>query len=404
MAIGRNFTEALGKALRSTGDIRRGILDRADPELDERDLADAVRVPTDGRIYRVEQAAARGLERRAGVSAIAYRPVVRRPDRPAGRAPGGTRRARLPSRRPCCARRNGTACRTAQLAALRPELAGEDGVRAVALARRNPPGLQDGRHLRRRVRRAHAVPLLVPTTRKPRSESRRSRTRPKVIILGSGPNRIGQGIEFDYSCVHAVMALRERGLRDRDGQLQPGDGLDRLRHRRPAVLRAAHLRGRPRGRPRRARVRPSCRSHRARLGGQTPLGLAAAADGLRACPSSAPSRRRSTWPRIAARSASVLEAAGLPSAARTAPRRRSRRRRRWPIRIGYPVLVRPSYVLGGRGMEIVYDEDDARRVHRAGHRGEPGSSRSSSTGSSTTRSRSTSTRCSTAREPCTSAA
>ena len=47
---------------------------------------------------------------------------------------------------------------------------------------------------------------------------------------GSGPNRIGQGIEFDYSCVHASFALRERGLRDRDGQLQPRDGVDRLRH------------------------------------------------------------------------------------------------------------------------------------------------------------------------------
>jgi carbamoylphosphate synthase large subunit len=48
------------------------------------------------------------------------------------------------------------------------------------------------------------------------------------MILGGGPNRIGQGIEFDYCCVHAALALREDGLRDDHGQLQPGDRLDRL--------------------------------------------------------------------------------------------------------------------------------------------------------------------------------
>lgn len=84
--------------------------------------------------------------------------------------------------------------------------------------------------------------------------------RPKVLILGSGPNRIGQGIEFDYSCVRCDHAERGR-LRDRDGQLQPRDGVHRLRHRRPAVLRTAHLRGRPRGVPRRVAIRagrPGC--------------------------------------------------------------------------------------------------------------------------------------------------
>ncbi len=79
--------------------------------------------------------------------------------------------------------------------------------------------------------------------------------RPKVIILGSGPNRIGQGVEFDYSCVHACYRPARCRVRDRDGQLQPGDRLDRLRHLRPAVLRATHPRGRPRGRRRRAAQR-----------------------------------------------------------------------------------------------------------------------------------------------------
>ncbi len=68
----------------------------------------------------------------------------------------------------------------------------------------------------------------------------RPSNRKKVMILGGGPNRIGQGIEFDYCCVHASLALREEGYRDHHGEQQPGDGLHRLRHLRPALLRAPH--------------------------------------------------------------------------------------------------------------------------------------------------------------------
>ena len=63
--------------------------------------------------------------------------------------------------------------------------------------------------------------------------------RKKIMVLGGGPNRIGQGIEFDYCCVHAALGAARRRLRDHHGQLQPGDGVDRLRHLRPPVLRAA---------------------------------------------------------------------------------------------------------------------------------------------------------------------
>ena len=59
-----------------------------------------------------------------------------------------------------------------------------------------------------------------------------------MIILGGGPNRIGQGIEFDYCCCHASFALREMGDRVGDGQLEPRDGQYRLRHQRSVVLRA----------------------------------------------------------------------------------------------------------------------------------------------------------------------
>ena len=64
------------------------------------------------------------------------------------------------------------------------------------------------------------------------------------MILGGGPNRIGQGIEFDYCCCQAAFALQGRRLRGDHGQLEPRDGQHRLRHLRPAVLRAADGRGR----------------------------------------------------------------------------------------------------------------------------------------------------------------
>ena len=67
--------------------------------------------------------------------------------------------------------------------------------------------------------------------------------RRKVVILGGGPNRIGQGIEFDYCCCHASFALKEAGLRDDHGQLQPGDGVDRPGHVGPPLFRAADRRG-----------------------------------------------------------------------------------------------------------------------------------------------------------------
>ncbi len=72
----------------------------------------------------------------------------------------------------------------------------------------------------------------------------RPSSRPRVVILGSGPNRIGQGIEFDYCCVHASFALPRGRIRDRDDQLQPGDGQHRLRHQRSPVLRTTHPRRR----------------------------------------------------------------------------------------------------------------------------------------------------------------
>ena len=68
----------------------------------------------------------------------------------------------------------------------------------------------------------------------------------RAVVIGSGPIRIGQGIEFDYCSVHAAWALQQAGRQERAHKLQPGDGVHRLRHERPPLLRAARRRERPR--------------------------------------------------------------------------------------------------------------------------------------------------------------
>ena len=105
-----------------------------------------------------------------------------------------------------------------------------------------------------------------PTRRRSAARSRTRRSpsdKTKVIILGGGPNRIGQGIEFDYCCCHAAFALDEAGFEVDHGQLQSGDRLDRLRHLRPALFRAAHGGGCSGDRARRAVARKAPRRDRA---------------------------------------------------------------------------------------------------------------------------------------------
>ena len=86
--------------------------------------------------------------------------------------------------------------------------------RQAARQARRASGLQAHRHLRRRIRladRLHVLDLRDAVRRRAALTRRRSRTRKKVVILGGGPNRIGQGIEFDYCCCHAAFALRDAG-------------------------------------------------------------------------------------------------------------------------------------------------------------------------------------------------
>jgi carbamoyl-phosphate synthase large subunit len=178
--------------------------------------------------------------------------------------------------------------------------------------------------------------------------------REKVVILGSGPNRIGQGIEFDYCCVHAAYALTEEGYETVMVNCNPEtvstdyDTSDRL-YFEPLTLEnvlAIVKRERPRG-------------VILQLGGQTPLklarGLEAAGVPVWGTPPDAidlAEDRRRFGALLAAEgirqppggsALSIEEGIGIAE------------------RIGYPVLVRPSYVLGGRAMAICYEEDSLRR-------------------------------------------
>ncbi len=179
------------------------------------------------------------------------------------------------------------------------------------------------------------------------------RVTPAVLILGSGPNRIGQGIEFDYSCVHASLTLREAGYDTIMVNCNPEtvstdyDTSSRL-YFEPLTLEdvlevyRAELAAGP------------IAGVIVQLGGQTPLGLA---QGLKdaGVPIVGTSPEAIHLAEDRGAFGRVLEEAHLPSPAHGIATSYDEALT-IADRIGYPVLVRPSYVLGGRGMEIVYDE------------------------------------------------
>jgi carbamoyl-phosphate synthase large subunit len=178
----------------------------------------------------------------------------------------------------------------------------------------------------------------------------RSSDKPKVVILGSGPNRIGQGIEFDYCCVHASFALREAGYESIMINSNPEtvstdyDTSDRL-YFEPLTFEDVMN----------VIERENPEGVIVQLGGQTPLKLARQLENagvkiLGTSPESidlAEDRKRfgAILEKLKIPFAPYGTATSLAEAESTAKR------------IGYPVLVRPSYVLGGRAMEIVYTDE-----------------------------------------------
>ncbi len=185
--------------------------------------------------------------------------------------------------------------------------------------------------------------------------------RDRVIILGSGPNRIGQGIEFDYCCVHAAMALRDMGYEtvmvncnpetvstdystsDRlyFEPLPPEDLAEVIMAEQAACTDGARIAG----------VSVS-------LGGQTPLKLSHSLDDALVLGTPVASidaaEDRERWSAICS-SLGLRQPPGDVALTLSEAKRIVKR-------IGYPVLVRPSYVLGGRAMEIVYDDVALERV------------------------------------------
>jgi carbamoyl-phosphate synthase large subunit len=181
--------------------------------------------------------------------------------------------------------------------------------------------------------------------------------RPKVVILGGGPNRIGQGIEFDYCCVHASFSLREEGYEAIMVNCNPEtvstdyDTSDRL-YFEPLTLEdtlSIIAREKPEG-------------VIVHLGGQTPLKLAIPLEerGVKIIGTSPDSIDLAE---DRERFRDLVEELGLRQ-----PESGIARSQEEAIRIandiGYPIIVRPSYVLGGRAMEIVYAEDSLRRYIR----------------------------------------
>jgi len=178
--------------------------------------------------------------------------------------------------------------------------------------------------------------------------------RDKIMIIGGGPNRIGQGIEFDYCCVHAALALREDGYETIMVNCNPEtvstdyDTSDRL-YFEPITLEDV-LEIVRKEKPKGVIVQ---------YGGQTPLKLARAleANGVPIIGTSpdaidrAEDRERfqQAVTRLGLKQPKNVTVTSFDEALAKAPE------------IGYPMVVRPSYVLGGRAMEIVYDEQDLRR-------------------------------------------
>ncbi|WP_149085337.1 MULTISPECIES: carbamoyl-phosphate synthase large subunit [Microbacterium] len=349
MAIGRNYATALQKALRSL-EKRGSSFHWGEEPRSVEELLEVAKTPTDGRIVTLQQALRKGATVEQAFEATAMDPwfldqivlinEVAEVIRTAGELDDATLRY---------AKEHGFS--DAQIAQLRGESEAE--IRGV----RHGLGI---RPVYKTVDTcAGEFPALTPyhySSYDAETEVAPSE-RTKVVIIGSGPNRIGQGVEFDYSCVHASFALSDAGFETVMINCNPEtvstdyDTSDRL-YFEPLtledvleVLDAEAASGTILG--------VVCQ-----LGGQTPLGLAKGIEAagytvLGTSPEAIDlAEERELFSRL-------LDEAGL-----LAPRNGTAIDVEGAVRIaeeiGYPVLVRPSFVLGGRGMEIVYGTDALR--------------------------------------------
>jgi carbamoyl-phosphate synthase large subunit len=354
MAVGRTFKEALGKAMRS---LERDGADLGPDDVALRegaDLPDELGVATEHRLQLVELALREGhsvdevaaasridpwfVDQIAQVAEVAERLRGRRLARVSGDELREAKRCGLSDRR------------ISHLVG-----ASEREVRAARRAAGVSPVLKTVDTCAGEF--AARTPYYYSTYE--RATEFRPAKRPRIVILGAGPNRIGQGIEFDYACVHAAFALREAGYETVMVNCNPEtvstdyDTSDRLYFEPLAV----------------EDVLAVCEAEEpegviVQLGGQTPLKLAAEleAEGFRVAGTS-PAAIDAAEDR--GKFGALLSELGI-----AAPPHGEATDEAEAVavaaRIGYPVVVRPSYVLGGRAMEIVYTEEDlARFVHTA---------------------------------------
>ncbi|GAB3131451.1 carbamoyl-phosphate synthase large subunit [Marisediminicola antarctica] len=364
MAFGRNYATALQKALRSL-EKRGSSFHWGDEERSMDDLLAASAIPTDGRIVTLQQALRAGATNAQAHAATGIDPwfidQIELINEVAAEVAAAEQLDESVLRH---AKDHGFS--DAQIAQLRG--LGEPEVRGARWALGVRPVFKTVDTC------AGEFPALTPyhyssydlETEVVPSERR------KVVILGSGPNRIGQGIEFDYSCVHASFTLAEAGYETIMINCNPEtvstdyDTSDRL-YFEPLtledvleVIHAESLSGELVGVV-------------VQLGGQTALGLA---HGLQAAgvPILGTTPDAIDLAEERGLFSGILDAAGLVS-----PRNGTAIDFRGGVtiaeEIGYPVLVRPSYVLGGRGMEIVYDSPSLEDYfHRMSGQGIIGSS------------------------------
>lgn len=346
MAIGRNFTTAMQKALRSL-EKRGTSFHWGEETRSVEELLETIKRPTDGRIVDVQQALRLGASVEQVFESTAIDPwfldqfqLINEVAERIGAA------AQLTLEVLREAKDHGFS--DAQIASIR-------GVSESEIR-----GLRHGLGLRPIFKTvdtcAGEFPALTPyhySSYDFETEVQPS-DRKKIVILGSGPNRIGQGVEFDYSCVHASFALSEAGYETIMINCNPEtvstdyDTSDRL-YFEPLtledVLEVIHA----------EQASGELLGVVVQLGGQTALGLAqplkdAGIPILGTTPEAIDlAEERGAFSQI-------LERAGL-----SAPRNGTAIDEEGAVRIaeeiGYPVLVRPSFVLGGRGMEIVYDTE-----------------------------------------------
>jgi carbamoyl-phosphate synthase large subunit len=341
MAIGRTFKEALGKAHRS---LERSA-DVGPAEVPD-DLVAALRTPTEDRLRLVELALHRGktVDEVAAASEIDpwFVDQIAQVAAEVGRL-DGRRLSRVGPSDLRAAKRVGLSDR--RLGGLLGA-----GEREVRTARRVAGVRPVFKTVDTCAGEFRARTPYYYSTFEEVSEVRPA-DRPRVVILGSGPNRIGQGIEFDYACVHAAFALGDAGFETVMVNCNPEtvstdyDTSARL-YFEPLTLED---------------VLAVCEAEQpegvvVQLGGQTPLHIAGdlEAEGFRILGTSPASidlaedrgKFGALLDRLGVAAPPHGEAASPEEAAAVADR------------IGFPVVVRPSYVLGGRAMEIVYSQDE----------------------------------------------